>query len=150
MTRINGCNVAKPFNAYLTISCYLKGLQCSNQPAHCHKLIDDPFNADYDIMSQSVKPRLPLRMKHSDTVEFDEQIKQYMFPCKLMLEFSMFHPQFSFENAHQIAPQDQIQAAAVEYGISICPFFDAAAFKEVGARKIKLGEPIYPDVCLPH
>lgn len=148
MTRINGYKVTQSFDAYLTISCYLKGLQCSKQSAHCHKLIDDPFHPDYDVMSQTVKTKPHLRIKRSDAVEFDKEIKQYMFPCKKMLQFSMFHPQFSFENVNQIAPQDQIQAAAVEYGFSICPFFDATAFQEVGSRKITVEEPIHYDANL--
>jgi hypothetical protein len=150
MAKINGCKVTKPFNAYLTISCYLEGLQCSNQAAHCHKLIDDPFHPDYEIMSQTVKQRTTLRSCTSNTIQFDEKIKQYIFPCKRMLEFSMFHPVFSFKEVHQIEPQDQIQAAAVEYGISVCPFFEATAFSEIGARYEETEERIYSHVKLPH
>lgn len=149
MARINGCKVTNPFNAYQSISCYLKGLQCSKQSAHCYKLIDDPFHPNYEVMSQTVKKKTNLRSHSLDAVEFDEEIKQYVFPCKRMLEFSMFHPQFSFKKAHQITHQDQIQAAAVEYGISICPFFEATAFMEVGTRKMRVEEPIYSQLNLP-
>jgi len=142
MARINGCKVTNPFNAYLTISCYLEGLQCSKQSAHCHRLIDDPFHPNYEVMSQTVRQRVNPRSRSYDAIEFDEEIKQYVFPCKRMLEFSMFHPQFSFKNVHQITHHEQIQAAAVEYGISICPFFEATAFMEVGTRRMKMEEPI--------
>jgi hypothetical protein len=138
MAKINGCKVNSPMNAYFTISCYLEGLQCSNHFAHCHKLIDDPFHSNYDVMSQTVRQKTYPRSNSSDAIEFDEEIKQYVFPCKRMLEFSMFHPQFAFKNVRQITPQEQIQAAAVEYGISMCPFFDATAFTEVGTRKMKM------------
>lgn len=148
MAKVNGCKVTKPFNAYLTISCYLEGLQCSNQAAHCHKLIDDPFHPNYEVMSQTVKKSTPLRSCTADVIQFDEKIKRYIFPCKRMLEFSMFHPVFSFKDMRQIEPQDQIQAAAVEYGISVCPFFEATAFVEIGARYMETEERIYSHVRL--
>lgn len=148
MTRINGCKVTKPFNAYLTISCYLEGLQCSKQSAHCYKLIDDPFHPNYEAMSQTVRQKTHIRSNSSNTIESDEEIKQYIFPCKRMLQSSIFHPQFSFKNTHQVTYQDQIQAAAVEYGLSICPFFDATVFREVGTRKMKTEEPIYSHINL--
>ncbi len=149
MAKVNGCKVTNSFNAYLTISCYLEGLQCSKQAAHCHKLIDDPFHPHYEVMSQTVKQRTPFRSSYSSTIQSHEIIKKYVFPCKRMLEFSMFHPIFSFKNAHQIEPKYQIQAAAVEYGISICPFFNANAFTEVGTRYMKTEEPILSHVNLP-
>ncbi|MFH0785019.1 MAG: hypothetical protein V2B20_24105 [Pseudomonadota bacterium] len=148
MAKVSGCKVTKPFNAYLTISCYLEGLQCSNQAAHCHKLIDDPFHPDYDVMSETVKQKAPLRSCNSDTIQFDEKIKRYSFPCKRMLEFSMFHPTFRFNDVHQIEPQDQIQAAAVEYGISACPFFEVTAFAEVGFRCVETEEVITSQLTL--
>jgi len=149
MVKVNGCKVTNPFNAYLTISCYLEGLQCSKQAAHCHKLIDDPFHPHYDVMSQTVKQRTQLRSSYSSTIQSHEIIKKYVFPCKRMLEFSTFHPIFSFKDAHQIEPKHQIQAAAVEYGISICPFFDASAFTEVGTQRMETEEPIHSHVNLP-
>lgn len=150
MSKVNGCKVTNPFNAYLTISCYLAGLQCSKQAAHCHKLIDDPFHPHYDVTSQTVKQRDQLRSSFSRIFRSREKIKKYVFPCKRMLEFSTLHPIFSFSNAHQIEPKHQIQAAAVEYGISICPFFDASAFAEVGTQRMETEEPTYSRLNLPH
>lgn len=71
-----------------------------------------------------------------------EHVKQYAFPCKQMLQFSMFHPQFRFAPHHQAKPEEHIQAAAVEYGISICPFFDSKGFAEVGTRPVEVQAPI--------
>ena len=149
MAKVNGCKVTKPFNAYLTISCYLEGLQCAKQTVHCHKLIDDPFHPHYDAMSQTVKKITPFRSSHTASIQSHEKIGKFVFPCKRMLEFSSFHPIFRFKDAHQIEPEHQIQAAAVEYGISICPFFDASVFAEVGSRTIETEEPIHPYVNLP-
>ena len=131
MAKINGCKVTNPINAYLTLSCFQEGLQCTTQSAHCHQLIDDAFHPDFDVMTQTVKHRTRLRSNSNNSIEVDKKNKQYVFPCKQMLEFSMFHPRFSFKNVHQISHQEQIQAAAVEYGMSLCPFFDATAFIEI-------------------
>jgi len=149
MAKVNGCKVTKPFNAYLTISCYLEGLQCSKQAAHCHKLIDDPFHPNYDVMSQTVKRLTPLQSTYPTSLYSHEQIKKFVFPCKRMLEFSSFHPIFRFKEVHQVEPKHQIQAAAVEYGISICPFFDPSGFAEVGTRTMETEEPIHSHVNLP-
>ena len=140
ITRINGSSVAEPFKAYLTISCYLKGLQCTDQAAHCHEIIDDPFHKDYDPISRKVKSRRSSRP--TDSVEFVEKIKRYVFPCKRMLEFSTYHSPFSFKEMHQVAHRDQIQAAAVEFGQSICPFFDPNVFAEIGIREMLTEEAI--------
>jgi hypothetical protein len=59
-----------------------------------------------------------------------------------MLMQSQFHPQFKFEQAHRTSPQDHIQAAAVEYGINICPFFDSTKFQEVGVREVEVVLPM--------
>ena len=77
-----------------------------------------------------------------DIVEYTEEIKQFVFPCKWMLESSLYHPQFGFKKVQHITPQEQIDAAAVDYGVSVCPFFDAQAFKEIGSRKIKKIKPL--------
>lgn len=149
MAKVNGCKVTKPFNAYLTISCYLDGLQCSEKAAHCHKLIDDPFHPNYDVMSQTVKQPTPLRSSCSTSIHFHEKVKKFVFPCKRMMEFSSFHPIFQFKEAHQVEPKYQIQAAAVEYGISICPFFDPDAFAEVGTRTMETEEAVHSHPNLP-
>jgi hypothetical protein len=127
MANINGNKVTKPFDAYLTISCYLKGLQCSNSDAHCHKIIDDPFN-----------PKSQLDFEGKGSSRHGHMFRRaYIFPCKRMLENSMFHPVFRFQAFEHIKPQDQIQAAAVEYGVNICPFFDANTFAEIKSTKAK-------------
>lgn len=143
MTRINGEFVSDPFNAYLTISCYIKGQQCASQAAHCHRVIDDPFHQNFDAFTQTVKFDTTYRPNPGDvTVVATEHVKQYAFPCKRMLMQSQFHPQFNFEQVHRTAPQDHIQAAAVEYGINICPFFDSSKFQEVGAREVEVVLPM--------
>ena len=136
MTRINGKNVTRDSTVYFVISCYLQAIQCTNKSAHCHKVIDDPFHPRYDIASQAVK--LYTNYLEPENKKDYEDVKQYVFPCKRMLEFSMFHPRFSFKKTHGVPPCDQIQAAAVEYGMSICPYFDATEFKEIDTRKIKI------------
>jgi len=143
MTQINGEFVSDPFNAYLTISCYLEGRQCTSQTAHCHRVIDDPFHRNFDAFTQTVKIDPTYRPSPGDVaVVATEHVKQYAFPCKRMLMQSQFHPQFKFEQAHRTAPQDHIQAAAVEYGINICPFFDSTKFQEVGVRKVEVVLPM--------
>lgn len=137
IAKVNGCKVTKPFNAYLTLSCFLEGMQCSKQEAHCHILIDDPFHPHYDAMSQTVRKEGKSYSTRSPLILSEEKIKKFVFPCKKMLAFSSFHPIFTFKQMHQVEPADQIQAAAVEYGISVCPFFNSSAFEEVRAREIK-------------
>lgn len=142
-TKINGRSVKSPFNAYLTLSCYQEALQCSSQAAHCHRIIDDPFHPNYDPLFQRVQNREHHGFVFGDTLETDEEIKEFVFPCKRMLEASSFHPRFSFERARLSTVHDQIQAAAVEYGISICPFFDATAFCQSGAHKQRVRIPVF-------
>ena len=143
MTQINGEFVSDPFNAYLTFSCYLQGRQCASQAAHCHRVIDDPFHQNFDTFTQTVKIDPKYRPNLGDVVVVaTDHVKQYAFPCKRMLEQSLFHSQLKFEQAHRAAPQDHIQAAAVEYGINICPFFDSSKFQEVGAREVEVVLPM--------
>lgn len=142
MAKVNGHKVARPFNAYLTLSCYQDAIQCSNHAAHCQVIIEDPFHPNYDSYSQTVKRRSIFLEAKESCLETEEEIKEFVFPCKKMLQSSMFHPQFNFKKSHNISHEEQIQAAAVEYGISICPLFDAAAFKEVGSHKIRVDLPI--------
>lgn len=142
ITRINGHNVKSPFNAYLTLSCYQEALQCTSQVAHCHKVIDDPFHPNYESHSQKVKEVTNLFLDEENSLETEEEIKEFSFPCKKMLESSMFHSQFKFGRSYGASSQEQIQAAAVEYGISICPFFDANSFSQVGSHKRKIRIPI--------
>jgi hypothetical protein len=127
MAQINGTRVVHPHNAYLTISCYLVGSECDSQAAHCHKQIDDPFHPDYQPHTQTVQEPYYRRGR--------KPVKKYTFPCKRMLDFSMFHPQFTFKDIPNTTPAEQIQAAAVEYGISICPYFDASAFVQIGPKR---------------
>lgn len=138
MAKINGHRISNPFNAYLTLSCYQEALQCSSQAAHCHKIIDDPFHKDYDSYSQTVKDKVNYFMDEGNYLETTEEVKEFVYPCKKMLESSMFHPQFNFKRVHQVSEQEQIQAAAVQYGISICPFFDASSFQEIGSHAKKV------------
>jgi len=133
-TKINGQKISHPFSAYLTLSCYQEALQCLNHAAHCHKIIDDPFHKDYKPCSQTLEIHRPQFLDGGNSIETTEEVKEFVFPCKKMLEASMHHPQFSFKRMHQVSSQEQIQAAAVQYGINICPFFDVNSFKEAGVR----------------
>lgn len=143
ITRINGHTLKRPFNAYLTLSCYQEGVQCTNTAAHCNRVIDDPFHPNYDSYSQKVKRPDSTPLFQTNYLETEEEIKEFVFPCKKMLEQSIAHPQFTFKRRHAVSGQEQIQAAAVEYGISICPLFDAASFREIGSHIIKVRVPLY-------
>lgn len=145
ITRINGHDVPNAFNASLTLSCYQQALQCSNHAAHCHRIIDDPFHKDYDSFSQKVRPFYDSLLSAGDYLETTEEIKEFVFPCKRMLESSMFHPLFQFKRVHQVSNEEQIQADAVEYGISICPFLDASAFQEIGSHTREIRNPLSTD-----
>ena len=142
IARIDGHAVKRPFNAYLTLSCYQEGLQCTNSAAHCHRVIDDPFHPNYDSYSKKVKRPISLLLDEGNSLETEEEIKEFVFPCKKMLEQSIAHPQFTFKRQHGVSAQEQIQAAAVEYGISICPLFEAESFREIGSHRIKVRMPL--------
>lgn len=131
MAKINGCNITKPFNAYLTLSCYLKGVQSSNRFAYCHKIIEDPFHPDYDVITQKIKLKPLFAFDFSHTKYVTEKARKHVFPCKKMLESSPFHQQFKFNQLPNVLPHEEIEAAAIEYGINICPFFAPKDFREI-------------------
>jgi hypothetical protein len=150
ITRIYGRNIKRPFNAYLTLTCYEEALQCTSQAAHCHRIIDDPFHPKYDAYSQKVNLYNSPILGDENSLEREEEIKEFVFPCKKMLDSSMFHPLFKFIKSYGVSSYEQIQAAAVEYGISFCPFFDAQSFKEIGARKQKVRIPLTKEIDHDH
>lgn len=133
---VNGSTITKPFNTYLTLACYLEGMQCANQPSHCHQLIEDPFHPNYDMTTQRVNIRFDIFSQFSINKTNNEPIKRYIFPCKKMLSFSPFHARFSFKKTGIIKPHDEIDAAAVEYGISVCPYFNVKDFREFSVMDI--------------
>ena len=139
IARINGHNISDKFNAHLTLSCYQRALQCANPSAHCHEEIEDPFHPNYDALYKKVKENTGGFLdRRAALLETEEVVKKFIFPCKRMLETSLFHPQFSGKQLADVPARDLIQAAAVECGTNICPFFDVSAFREVGFGKVKV------------
>jgi len=104
MVRVKGASVENPFNAFLTISCYLQARQCTSQAAHCHKVIDDPFHRYFNASTLKVCYPDENISTARGALMVTEHVKQYAFPCKQMLRFSMFHTQFRFAPHHQANP----------------------------------------------
>jgi hypothetical protein len=89
------------------LKCYLQSCQCRDTKAHCHFVIDDPFESE------------------SGSQFFNPGGDKYIFPCKHLVTW------FRFQNNHPSSIEDQIQAAGVEFGCNLCPNFAPNDFRKV-------------------
>ncbi|HEY4761799.1 MAG TPA: hypothetical protein VIH42_14570 [Thermoguttaceae bacterium] len=102
--------ITSSYRAVMTLNCYTVATECVDYSAHCHEVIDD-LNADqhhYYIRDGLV-----------------QDIKKYLFPCKLLRSYFRFQPK------HPSGTYAQIQAAAVSFGCSWCPYFDEKNYKQI-------------------
>ena len=107
------------------LECYLQASACADRTAHCHTVIDDPYDAQAAGDPEGFPVRLALDPSPlSQRVEVD----RYLFPC------SFLRPRFRFQTDHPASAQDQIQAAAVKEGCASCPYFDPTGFQKIGMR----------------
>jgi hypothetical protein len=107
--------------------CYLKASNCTDWRAHCFKVIDDPLSEEPDKSGLGMTIRITDKPPMSKVAV---EIDQYVFPCSLIYHYKVFQAN------HPSSMEDQIQAEAVRYGCSWCPFFDPANFKKSGVRHV--------------
>ena len=93
------------------LKCYLESCHCRDTKAHCHFVIDDPFEA---------APGSQLSRQASSD--------KYIFPCKHLVTW------FHFQSDHPSSVEDQIQAAGVEFGCNFCPNFVPNDFRKIESK----------------
>ena len=84
------------------LKCYLESCHCHDTKAHCHFVIDDPFETESYARGE-----------------------KYLFPCKHLVAW------FHFQKDHPSSVEDQIQAAGVEFGCNLCPNFIPNDFRKI-------------------
>ena len=99
--------------------CYHSALSCNDYKAHCHVVTDRVFK---DRRSQAAKMRIDLNQILSDVKESP----RYVVPCRLISGYPWI------DTDHPSTWENQLQAAAVERGAHVCPYFDVSAFEQVG------------------
>ncbi len=114
-----------PQRAGEVLDCYLEASSCNDRTAHCHTVIDDPYNTEVDAEPGGFAIRLSAG---HDPPRQRVEVDRYLFPC------SFAKSGFRFQTDHPASPQDQIQAGAVRRGCEWCPFFDSDAYGKVGTR----------------
>jgi len=117
--------IANAYGVSEVLECYLHACACTDRRAHCHTVLDDPYDPEGAADLEGFTVRLALDSSgFSKRVEID----RYLFPC------SFLKPRFRFQTDHPANPQNQIQAAAVKEGCVWCPYFDPARFRKSGVR----------------
>ncbi len=116
--------VADGYGVAEVLECYLHASACNDRTAHCHTVIDDPYDAEAADPGGFTVRFAQNASRFSKRVEVD----RYLFPC------SFLQPRFRFQPDHPASPANQIQAASVKEGCAWCPYFDPAAFKKIGVR----------------
>jgi hypothetical protein len=117
--------VQNPYEVTQVLDCYLEASACNDRSAHCHTVIDDPYNEEVETSTRGVSIRLSLEPgRLQQRVEID----RYVFPC------SFLKGRFRFQVDHPASPHDQIQAAGVKQGCAWCPFFDPSEYSKTGTR----------------
>lgn len=101
------------------LECFLSACKCSDSAAHCHTILENPF--DENKASRSFSIQISLEPKPIKP----RLIERYSFPCRLLQRG------FRFQLGHPSSPRDLIQAAAVSAGCEWCPNFRADDFKKV-------------------
>ena len=114
----------RPYAVQQVLECYLGASACRDRTAHCHRVIDDPYDTQLD-------PEDAFTIRVSTGPEPPRQrveIGRYLFPCSLLKD------RFRFQVDHPASPEDQIQAGAVGNGCDWCPFFDPGDYRRIGTR----------------
>lgn len=106
---VRGKIVRDSYRLEEVLQCYLQSCLCRDSKAHCHFVIDDPFDPGFS--SQLFNHRAG---------------DKYIFPCKHLVTW------FRFQDGHPSRIEDQIQAAGVEFGCNLCPNFAPDDFRKVG------------------
>lgn len=117
----NGALVSNTKRLSIVLDCYLQSCACRDPKAHCRQVIDDPLQKmERSPYEPHITPVFSAKMV---------DIRQRAFPCKLL------RPAMRFQSYLDATPGDQIQAAGVKHGCSICPRFDPDDFPDVGSYR---------------
>ncbi len=114
----------RPYAVQQVLDCYLGASACRDRTAHCHRVIDDPYDRQLD-------PQEAFTIRVSTGPEPPRQrveIDRYLFPCSLLKD------RFRFQVDHPASPEDQIQAGAVRDSCDWCPYFDPRGYRRIGTR----------------
>lgn len=114
--------VMERFRIESVLSCYLTACGSKDYRAHCHTVINDPFQ-----VKSAASDSFSLDMM--DFVRMDSQTPtvQCLFPCRFLAGFS----DMGLSGRHPSSQEDQIQAAAVRRGCDWCPSFRPGDFKKI-------------------
>ncbi len=114
--------IAAPYRIQSVLTCYLESCGSTDYRAHCHKVINDPFQ---------VRQQAEERFSESifDFLRSPSQAPavQCLFPCRYLAGFSSI----GLSGLHPSSHEDQIQAAAVRNGCDWCPNFNQKNFKQL-------------------
>lgn len=106
------------------INCFIDSCLCRDKKAFCYTIIDDPLSENVQDIGMSIS----IRIVEKPPIKQAVQIDRYAFPCKLLFQ------RFKFQKGHPSTPQDQVQAAGVEFSCNVCPNFEPDDFKKIGVR----------------
>lgn len=109
----DGNRIPNEWTAKAVLECYANSGLSRDYRAHCHRVIDDPF----DRWAPATQP------------------DRYILPCRLIDRFRL---RLAWD--HPASVVEQLHAAGVDSGCHWCPNFDAEAFRKVGDRSPTPGE----------
>jgi hypothetical protein len=126
--------VQNRYQVVQVLNCFHAACACTDPQAHCACVMDDPFIERPTSMGLSMTITLVTNPVPQKEVLLD----RYVFPCNLLKR------QFRFEMGHPSSPQNQIEAAAIARGTTICPYFDASGFRMTTPRTVLVDAPMGP------
>ena len=114
--------IAAPYRIQSVLTCYLESCGANDYRAHCHKVINDPFQSHS-------QPEERFSMSMMDFLRGPSQAPavQCIFPCRYLASYSGT----GLSSQHPSSQVDQIQAAAVRHGCDWCPSFHPEDFKKI-------------------
>lgn len=96
------------------VSCYAKSTEANDMRAFCHCVVSEMFDDEY-ASNRNVTL--------SSVFHAENAPERYIYPCKKISH----QTRRRYSRAHPASLADQVQAHAVERGISACPNFDVRA-----------------------
>lgn len=128
---VNGRALRGPWDAMHLLRCVSQADQCADWKAHCHMVVNDSaLFSDMHVPTRIaphviVEGRAAYSSRQRDTDA--APVERWIVPCSFLyakrgMRLSMRHPS---------SPADQIQAAAVEHGCTVCPRFNARGVKKL-------------------
>jgi hypothetical protein len=116
------------------LDCFLVATGCRDHTAHCHEVIDSPFQRPARRAGGSLTIRL---VEEKEPDEKPSPVDRYLFPCSFLLR------RFHLQHDHPAKPADLVQAGGVKAGCAWCPLFEADCFRKVGTVIAAEGRSIF-------